>query len=98
MTDETKGGAFYQTPRFSDRVWRWFGFRYARVDRRLIDELDAEPEKWLTTDTMIRLSWDDRLRLLFSGCANLRLEQRTDVCVKSCVNLSAFTVLPPGRI
>lgn len=49
----------------------------------------------ITTDTVITLSLGDRLRVLVTGKAVVRMRQQADVDVKRVRTRSAFSVLHP---
>lgn len=65
---------------------------------RFRSELKAEADTWLMVETRIRLDWKDRLRLLFSGCAETRTRVYTNVLVDQAYSDSTFGVLPPRSV
>jgi len=47
------------------------------------------------TDTIIRVSWKDRIRLLLSGRCILKLRTWTEREAGECLTESVFVILPP---
>lgn len=68
---------------------RWFPVtaRPFRVD---------DPRSWIATTVHVRVSWQDRLRLLATGRAEVLVTTYTDVPVVTAQSLSSFAVLPWG--
>jgi hypothetical protein len=63
MTDETNT-AFHHVPTFSEKFWRWVGFRYHLGE----DAPDADLlQGWIRTDSGFNFDWHDRLRILLTG-------------------------------
>jgi len=91
----TEGYEAVYHPSLAERFWRWAGFRYVHVD------LPPEAEKlpgWMVTETKLRFSVGDRLRLLFGGRLNLRTVTQTDVSVSTAVSATSLHFVPPyGR-
>ncbi len=92
-TYETASGCYsVYVPRRAERFWRAMGYHGA------YPELPEEAEKllgWIATDVCIHLSFWDRVRLLMSGKALVRVRTRTDAEVKEAISGSSFEVLPP---
>lgn len=48
----------------------------------------------LRTETVVRLDWKDRLRILLTGWAVVKVQSTTDVEVKTSASTATFAVLP----
>lgn len=76
MTEPINNGFVTYTPTRSERFWRALGFRYHLGDEpEGIDQLKG----WMCTETRMRLSFADRVRLLLTGRLHLRLVQHLPV-------------------
>ena len=51
----------------------------------------------LRTETIVRLDWKDRLRILLTGWAVVKVQSITDVQVRKSMATAAFAVLPGTR-
>jgi hypothetical protein len=81
----------YQPNRL-ERFWRAMGYHSAHP------ELPAEAENmpgWCATDIRVRISVADRIRLLISGKAMVRVRTATDVRFDHAISASTFEVVPP---
>lgn len=83
-------------------IWNRLGFKYS-WDENLFDWRNAEPVEsdWfvpgtLNTETIIHVSFLDRLRLLVSGKCAIDCYTRTNVTVGRAESRSKFAVLPPS--
>jgi hypothetical protein len=87
------GYATYQ-PSLIERAWRGLGFRY---------HLGEEPEGadqlkgWMCTETRMRFSFADRLRLLLSGRLHIRLVQHLPVECEFSKNRLDWEIKAPGQ-
>lgn len=103
IKDEPDGfigaGAMCAKETLSSRIWRVLGFgmsnRIDMVDWRCEEEPGFAPGA-LITDTVVRLDFLDRLRVLFGGRLRIEISTKTDVLVKKAKSLSAVGVMPPG--
>lgn len=99
MTDQTHG-AFCAKPTIKQRLWRFFGFRW-RYDESLFDWRNMEPPEEgyapgaFITETHVKVSWDDRLRILVSGHIAIEVCTKTDIVPKKLTSRSRAAVLPP---
>jgi hypothetical protein len=94
------GQELYQVSRPS--LWYRLGWRY-KYDEALFEwrNTTPSPTDWwkpgcLSTLTVMRIGWLDRIRLLISGTCELRLDTRTNVIVDRAESRSQFSVLPPS--
>lgn len=95
MNESIEAGYIVEKPSLALRFWRWLGYRTRQP------EIDTDMEGptmpgWIMTDITVRLSFGDRIRLLISGAASIRVETRTSAEVDA-KSWSSFSVLPPGR-
>lgn len=71
--------------RWIERFFPSRGFERDAIDTRT----------YLRTHVQLHLDWTDRLRLLVSGIADVKITTYTDVEVKDATSLSSFSVLAP---
>jgi hypothetical protein len=82
-------------PSLKQRFWFRLGYR-AQWPESIDDHPKAKGMPgWFSTKVFIGVSWGDRLRLLLSGRALVRLECRANVVVDDVISSSSFSVLAP---
>jgi hypothetical protein len=89
---ETSGFYMEYVPNRRERFWRAMGYRSKHPD--LPEEAEKLPG-WIATDIRVHISFMDRLRLLVSGKAMVRVRTATDAPVKTAISASTFEVVPP---
>lgn len=91
--EETSGAFCVEyTPTFKERFWRALGY-HSRVP-----EFPPEAPQlngWIMTNVEVHVDFADRLRLLVSGEAKIRIETRTSVPVDHAISASSFEVKAP---
>ena len=86
--------AMAYTPSLVDRTWKALGFRY---------HLGEEPEGtetmegWMCTETRMRFSFLDRLRLLLTGHLHIKLFQHLPVKCDYAKNRLDWHIVPLWR-
>lgn len=89
-------GALYHASTWSERLWRWLGFRYHLGDEP--DNLEHLPG-WICTNAGLNLCWRDRLRLLVSGRLRLKVIVHTDTdSPLVCKSRFDWHILRPGEL
>lgn len=87
------GGYVIYRPTLAERMWRRLGFRYHLGD----DPKDSDKlPGWMCTETRMRFSLADRLRLLLTGRLYIRLVQHTPVQCDFSRNRLDWHIEPPG--
>ena len=93
MSSNTRNGYVTYAPTWSERMWRALGFRYHLGEEPTdIDQLPG----WMCTETRIRFSFSDRLRLLATGRLHLRLVQHLPVKCDFARNRLDWQIKAPG--
>jgi hypothetical protein len=92
LHDIEKSLCYEYVPTLSDRFWRFLGFRAHFPEPT--EEMSAM-KGWIRTDTAIRFSAADRLRLLVSGRALLRVEIATSEEPGDAVSVSSVEIRRP---
>ena len=82
-------------PTLLERMWRRLGYVGSYPD--MPEEMAEGLPHWMMTQVKLRISLADRLRLLVSGRAILRVESRAEHDPGQVASASAFQVLPPSR-
>jgi hypothetical protein len=80
---------------YKPTIWNRFGFGYAGVAYDDEDATWAKPGS-ISSDILVHLGWQDRLRVLFSGWISLATKTKTDVIVENAHMRSSVKILPPG--
>jgi hypothetical protein len=91
-TPDTTGFCMEYVPNRRQRFWRAMGYHSAHP------ELPAEAEHmpgWVATNIRVHISLLDRLRLLVSGKAMVKVRTVTDVRFNHAISVSTFEVVPP---
>ncbi len=86
------GFCMVYTPNRRERFWRAMGYHSRHPD------LPEEAEKlsgWVATDIRVHVSFWDRIRLLVSGKAMVRVRTATDAHVDHAISASTFEIVPP---
>lgn len=94
MSDSAR--AFYYNPPWYTRIWQKLGFGHAHVDRP-DDAVEGFCESYMLSNTVARLDWSDRLRVLISGKVSMQCLTLTDVPVMRTRSTSAVRILPPNE-
>lgn len=93
-TPAIQNGYVTYQPSLIERAWRGLGFRYhLGEDPEDIDQLKG----WMCTETQMRFSFADRVRLLLSGRLNLRLVQHLPVECDFSKNRLDWEIKAPGQ-
>jgi hypothetical protein len=87
-----EAGCHIYTPTFAERFWRVMGYRSHRPE---MSETGEQLPFWIMTNVRLNVSFLDRIRLLISGKAIVRVEVRTDAAVARTESASSFEVERP---
>jgi hypothetical protein len=87
-----EAGCHIYTPTIAERFWRAMGFRSHHPET---SETGEQLPFWIMTNVHLNVSILDRIRLLISGNAIVRVEVRTDVAVNKTESASSFEIERP---
>ena len=91
-TDKAHGGYVTFTPSITLRAMRWLGFRYHLGE----EPKDPPQDGWMCTETRLRFSFADRVRLLLTGRLYIRLTQHLPVRCDYAKNRLDWHIEPWG--
>jgi hypothetical protein len=86
--------AMMYRPSLRERLWHWAGFRV--ISDQAPPESAEKMPGWAVSDTMIVLSFGDRLRLLVGGRIRVWSTHHTDVVVSTMVTSVRLSLPAPG--
>lgn len=86
------GFAMEYVPNRRERFWRAMGYHSNHPE--LPPEADVMLG-WVATDIRVHLDIFDRMRLLVSGKAMIRIRTATDAKFDHAISVSTFEVVPP---
>lgn len=89
---ETQGTYMVYKP----TIWQRMGFGECAAPPLDDEDYPAMAVGRLITETVIHLSWQDRIRMLVSGKLMSCVSQKTDIGVTHCVSKASTSVLPPS--
>lgn len=95
MSDRIESGIQCATASFATRVWRWLGY-FGQFNEVCFEWRQNVPKggDMITVHTTVRVSFGDRLRILFSGHFEVVTYTKTTVEIGKAESMSEVRILP----